>query len=150
MSALLVLCIYFYTSMTNGLLHILCEAETHTIPKTWENWIWVVQGKVRAKMRNIPKLWVSLIYSVKQKSIPFPNHGKVNSLLENYGKTKNISKTWVSYKLNILCEAEIHSFLQFQKHGKSEFHIIRKKYGKTKKIQPNLRFFTYLTGSKNP
>ena len=47
---------------------------------------------------------------------------------------KNISKTWLSYKLNILCVAEIHSFLQFQKQGKSEFPIIRKKYGKTQKF----------------
>ena len=101
MSTLLVLCIYFYTSMTNGLLHILCEAETHTIPKTWENWIWVVQGKVRAKMRNIPKLWVSLIYSVKQKSIPFPNHGKsefpTGKLWENKKYFKDMGFLQVKY-----------------------------------------------------
>ena len=27
-----------------GFLNISCEAEIHTIPKTWENWISIVRG----------------------------------------------------------------------------------------------------------
>ena len=52
-------------------------------------------------MRNIPKLWVSLIYSVKQKSIPFPNHGKsefpTGKLWENKKYFKDMGFLQVKY-----------------------------------------------------
>ena len=52
-------------------------------------------------MRNIPKLWVSLIYSVKQKSIPFPNHEKsefpTGKLWENKKYFKDMGFLQVKY-----------------------------------------------------
>ena len=56
-----------------GLLNILGEAETHSIPKIWEKWIPIIRVWEKT---NIPNLWVSQILRAKQKSIQFPKYGK--------------------------------------------------------------------------
>ena len=70
------------------------EAEIHTSPKTQNmgNVDFHSTGKVWKKT-NIPKLWVSQIFWVKQKSIQFLKHGKrqwtpIVRVREKYGKTQ--------------------------------------------------------------
>ena len=59
-----------------GFLPFSHEAEIHTIPKTWKKLIPIVREKHgKNKSPCIPKLKVSYIFRVKQKSRQSPNHG---------------------------------------------------------------------------
>ena len=57
---------------------------------------------------NIPNLWVSQVFRVKQKSIKFPKYGKMNS--HNTGRVWEKNKhSKVTDLLKISGEAEIHA-----------------------------------------
>ena len=109
-------------SKVKGFLYILREARIYTISKTWENWIPYSTGKLWEN-KNIPRVWVSYIFHVKQKSIQFPSDGtsEFPYYRTSMGKHipsrgKNIPKSAVSY---IFCAKQKSK--QFPKHGKSEF-----------------------------
>ena len=73
----------------------------HSTGKVWEN-------------TNIPKVWVSYIFSVKQKSVQFSKLGKVNSRnKENAWKNTNILKLW--FLTNFMSRINLDSFQNMKK-----------------------------------
>ena len=72
-----------------GFLNISGEAEIHIIPKTWGKWISIVREKY-GKTQTLQS-YVSQIFWVRQKSIPFPKYGQSGfpQYEKSMGKHKN-------------------------------------------------------------
>ena len=110
------------------------QAEIHTIPKTWEKWILIIQEKY-GKNANISKCWVSQIFWVKQKSIQFPKYGTNSHSKGKIWENTNISKSSVSGIFSLKQKSR-----QFPKYGKCGLPWYRKSMGK----QKHFKFMCFL------
>lgn len=95
-----------------GFLNIFCEAEIHTIFKSWEKWIpyWKIMGK-----KNISKTWLSyklniLCVAEIHSFLQFQKQGKSEFpiIRKKYGKTQKFQPNLMFF-LHISHEAKIHN-----------------------------------------
>ena len=118
-----------------GFLNILNEAEIHTIPKTWKEWIPIIREKY-GKKQTFQSNGFFKYFGWSKNSYNFQNMGKVNSHSnEKIWENTNISKLSVS---EIFCLKQ--KSMQFPKHRKSGFPL----YGKSMEKHKHFKFMGFL------
>ena len=77
-------------------LHILGEAEIHTIPKIWENWIYIIQEK-DGKIQKFQIHGFVKYFRLNRNPYNSQNREKwIPTIREEYGKKTDILNLWIS------------------------------------------------------
>ena len=119
-----------------GFLNIFDEAETHTIPKTWEKWIPIKREKYGKKKKTFQSNGFLKCFGWSWNPYNSQNMGKVNShSKEKIWEDTHISKLIVS---KIFCLKQ--KSMQFPKHGKKWFPL----YGKSMEKHKHFKFMGFL------